>query len=87
MPPIQEPDTVHRVQHHLQPLLQARLLPVARGRVLEHQAHAVVPHVCAHRDGELQERRAGLLQGVTVTQGDLKITVLDSVNASGLCRS
>lgn len=82
VPPVQEPDTVHRVQHHLHPLLHARLLPVAHGRVLEHQAHAVVPHVRAHRDGELQERRAELLQTVTVTKRALNTTLLDFINSS-----
>lgn len=87
MPPIQEPDTVHRIQHHLHPLLHARLLPVAHGRVLEHQAHAVVPHVRAHRDGELQERRPELLQKVTVTKRALNTTLLDFKNPSELYKS
>lgn len=84
MPPVQEPDTVHRVQHHLHPLLHAWLLPVAHGRVLEHQAHAVVPHVRAHRDGELQERRPELLQRVTLTERALNTTLLDFINSSEL---
>lgn len=75
MPPIQEPDTVHRVQYHLHPLLHTRLLPVAHRRVLEHQAHAVVPHVCAHRDGELQERRPELLQKGIVAKRALNTTL------------
>lgn len=87
MPPIQEPDTVHRIQHHLHPLLHARLLPVAHGRVLEHEAHAVVPHVRAHRDGELQERRPELLQKATVTKRALNTTLLDFKNPSELYKS
>lgn len=47
---------MHRVQHDLHSLLKARFLAIANRGVLEHQAHAMMPHVCAHIDGELQER-------------------------------
>lgn len=78
---------MHRVQYHLHPLLHAWLLPIAKGRVLEHQAHAVVPHVCAHRDGELQERKPELLQKVTVTKRALNTTLLDFIISSELYKS
>lgn len=43
---------MHRVQHNLHSLLQARFPAVANRSVLEHQAHAMMPHVCAHVDCE-----------------------------------
>lgn len=50
---------MHRVQHNLHSLVKARFLAIADWGVLEHQAHAMMPHVCAHIDGELQEKRSG----------------------------
>lgn len=58
VPPVQQPDAVHGVQHHLQALVGTRLPAAAQGSVLEAQTHSVVPHVRADRDGELQERHS-----------------------------
>lgn len=64
MPPIQEPHAMHRVQHNLHSLVKARFLAVADRGVLEDQTHAMMPHVCAHVDGELQgERQGGAVGG------------------------
>lgn len=63
MPPVQEPHAVHGVQHDLHALVRTRLLAVANWGVLEHQAHAVVPHVRAHVDGELRGERQGGTSG------------------------
>ena len=48
---------MHGVQHNLHSLVKARFLAVANRGVLEHQAHAMMPHVRAHVDGELRETR------------------------------
>ena len=53
MPPVHEPDAVHRVEHHLQPAVFHPPPPAARRGVLEEQAHAVMPHVRADVDSEL----------------------------------
>lgn len=55
VPPVHETHAVDRVQHHLDALLPSQLLPPEYGRVLELQAHPVVPHVCAHVNGKLKE--------------------------------
>ena len=57
MPPVHEPDAVHGVQHHLQPAVLHPPPPTARWRVLEEKPHAVMPHVRAHVDGELEGGR------------------------------
>lgn len=55
---------MHRVQHNLHSLVKARFLAVADRGVLEDQTHAMMPHVCAHVDGELQgERQGGAVGG------------------------
>lgn len=58
---------MHRVQHNLHSLVKAWFLAIANWGVLEHQAHAMMPHVCAHIDGELQEKRPG---GASENQND-----------------
>lgn len=57
MPPVHEPHAVYRIQHHLGSTLVPSLLPALEWRVLEHQADAVVSHICAHIDCELQQRQ------------------------------
>lgn len=47
---------MHRVQHNLHSLVKARFLPIANWGVLENQAHAMMPHVSAHIDGEQGKR-------------------------------
>lgn len=54
---------MHGVQHDLHALVRTRLLAIANWGVLEHQAHAVVPHVRAHVDGELRGERQGGASG------------------------
>lgn len=52
MPPVHEPHTLYRIQHHLGPALIPPLLPPLQWRVLEQQANTVVAHVCANVDCE-----------------------------------
>ena len=56
MPPIQQPDAMHGVQHHLHSLVKAWLLAIVNRGVLEDQTHAMMPHICAHIDGEQGKR-------------------------------
>lgn len=53
MPPVEESNAVRRVQDDLHALLAAQLPPAADRRVLEHQSHAMMPHVRAHIDSKL----------------------------------
>lgn len=62
MPPIQQPDAMHGVQHHLHSLVKAWLLAIVNRGVLEDQTHAMMPHICAHIDGELQKRDTEVLE-------------------------
>lgn len=55
VPPVHETNTVDRVQHHLDTLIPSQLFSSEYGRILELQAHPVVPHVCAHVNGKLKE--------------------------------
>lgn len=66
VPPIQQPDAVHGVQHHLHSLVESWLLAIVNRGVLEEQPHAMMPHVCAHVDGELQERDMEVLEEADV---------------------
>lgn len=50
---------MHGVQHHLHSLVKAWLLAIVNRGVLEDQTHAMMPHICAHIDGELQKRHGG----------------------------
>lgn len=59
MPPVHQADAVHGVQHHLEPAVLHPLPPAPHRGVLEQQAHAVVPHVRAHVDGELERGGGG----------------------------
>lgn len=54
VPPIEESDAVHGVQHDLHALLIAQLPTAVDRRVLEHQSHSVMPHVRAHIDRKLE---------------------------------
>lgn len=54
MPPVKEPDAVNGVQDNLHALLAAQFPATMDRRVLEHQSHSMVAHVCTHVDGKLE---------------------------------
>lgn len=58
MPPVKEPDAVHGVQDNLHALLAAQFPATMDRRVLEHQPHSMVAHVCTHVDGKQGEYHA-----------------------------
>lgn len=52
MPPVKEPNTVHRVQDDLHTLFTAQILTTTDRRILEHQSHSMMSHVCTHINGK-----------------------------------
>lgn len=57
MPPVKESNAVHWVQDDLHALFAAQFPAATDRRVLEHQSHAMMPHVRAHIDSKLAEKK------------------------------